>query len=505
MHRTCHVDAPETRAPAATPVLKEHFLQQDASDKAELKSSPAIITQQDKHNIELNVDRVLSMNHPDWAGQFGGLGICPGAHLFFMSAAQTVTGNICEIGMGSGASAVLFLMAGNAQVHTFDLGDPSKLKIAAYLNTQFENRLQPHWGDFHVTIPDSNLRCDLIFVDALHPQDVEWSMTHLAHADTEFLYHNGGAGEIKSADYLAGVYLWEELAQSNTTRNDGRRCVYYFGRMFTASTLAAEIQENFGFVFLQVFNGAFIELVASWICRAQGIPDLLNQTLFVATDATAEQAVRKMGVANVVVIPYSSGDLSYGQLRYFDYLLFRAKVVQILLDDSVNVWLVEADSTWFQNPTPFIRRFRDLDVVAGQDGTLDEDIPEAGFIYLNATQSTRKMWSDLMSQHEAVLRSADTDEIGHSGSEQRMLPGHLKKVKFSYFPRTRFVGGKWYSNVTFREAVNPIVIQNNWIVGNANKIVRAKQWGHWLLQEDGTTCLAHVAIDDFDHYMDAFE
>jgi len=418
----------------------------------------------------------------NWASECSGLCMCPEAFMFFISAAQRVGGTICVIGIGSGTSAVLFLMAGMARVHTFDLGDAFTRKIVAHLNVQFENRLQPHWGDPHATISESNVMCDLVFVDALHPTDIEVPLLHIAHSGTEFLYHSAGA------KFLVGKYLWEDLSKSNASRNDGQRCIYHLGRIFRESAIAKGIQEQFGFVFLQVFNEAFMQLVSSWVCRAKTIPDLLNQTLFVTTDSSAERALRAMGVTNILVVPYESGHLSYGQRQYFNYMLFRSRIVQVLLDHSINVWLVEADSTWFENPTPFIRQFQDLDIVVGQDGTLTDDIPEAGFIYLNSTTLTRRIWSDLTLHHESVLKTTMKDDLGNSGSEMLLLPDHLKKVKWTYFPRTRFVGGLWYSDITFREAVNPVVIQNNWIIGNSAKIERAKKWGHWRVQKDGKTC-----------------
>ena len=135
--------------------------------------------------------------------------------------------------MGTGVSSALLLMGGGtSDVHTFDLGSDAKRRIVAYLNMRFGNRLRPHWGDFEESIPASQLACDLIFVDALHPADVIISIEYLAHPRTKFLYHNGGAGEVKARDFLISSYpdSWEELATSDTERLDGRRAVYYLGR-----------------------------------------------------------------------------------------------------------------------------------------------------------------------------------------------------------------------------------------------------------------------------------
>ena len=68
--------------------------------------------------------------------------------------------------------------------------------------------------------------------------------------------------------------------------------------------------------------------------------------------------------------------------------------------------------------------------MAGQDGSffISPDLPCAGFIYLNATDATRRMWASLLAEHERVLAAATADEVGDEGSEMLLLPFHLRKV-----------------------------------------------------------------------------
>mmetsp|Transcript_61840 Transcript_61840/g.141557 ORF Transcript_61840/g.141557 Transcript_61840/m.141557 type:complete len:170 (+) Transcript_61840:2-511(+) len=161
-----------------------------------------------------------------------------------------------------------------------------------------------------------------------------------------------------------------------------------------------------------------------------------------------------------------------------------------LLQHDVPVWLIEADSTWFANPTYVLSELRDLDVIVGQDGGLTWDLPESGFIFMNATANARAMQAALISQHDTVLRASDQSvgELGAIASEMLMLPKLLKSVRWTSFPRKHFVGGWWYKDAKFRAEVEPVVVQNNWIAGNVNKVARAKQWGHWFLGSDGA-CL----------------
>ena len=170
-------------------------------------------------------------------------------------------------------------------------------------------------------------------------------------------------------------------------------------------------------------------------------------------------------------------------------MLFRARLVLSLLERGVGVWLIEADATWFANPTRFLRGMYGMDVVVGQDGSFETlpHLPEAGFIFLNATAAARDMWAGLIAQHASLLSNSTAMQLGHDGSEMIMLRegGHLDKVTWASFPRTRFVGGLWYQEEPFRQAVNPIVIQNNWLAGSREKMARAKEWGHWFTDDDG--------------------
>lgn len=244
------------------------------------------------------------------------------------------------------------------------------------------------------------------------------------------------------------------------------------------------IQHAFNFVYLQLVNEAYTEMTLSWTCNVMGIDGVLDRTIFIATDVPTLNILSSRSVKVVLFERQQGRDLSYGQSAYFEFMLFRAKIVEQLLLRGVNVWLVESDAVWFADPAPYLTSLRDKDVVAGQDGKLTDEIPEAGFIFLNSTKRTQRMWSALRQQHERTLRlyaDSDRQTLGDEGSEMLMLPQHLRSVAWTFFPKDRFVSGKWYLDRNMRENSFPVVIQNNWIVGNAEKIRRAQDWGHWFL------------------------
>jgi len=185
--------------------------------------------------LSTHLERLRTINN-DW-GKYGGLAICPETRTFFAERARGKR-TVCEIGMGTGASALMFLSSSPyAAVHEFDLGDTTKYRVSSYLRDNFAERFIPHWGDFYDEIPRNSMNCDLIYVDALHPDDVKLAMKHLGGRHADWLYHAGGGGKVKARQYLLAEYkeLWEEVAVSNTSRSDGERCVYFQGHLMTQS------------------------------------------------------------------------------------------------------------------------------------------------------------------------------------------------------------------------------------------------------------------------------
>ena len=73
------------------------------------------------------------------------------------------------------------------------------------------------------------------------------------------------------------------------------------------------------------------------------------------------------------------------------------------------------------------------------------------------------------------------------------------KLKANTLETCRYPNGQWYeggrggNGIKVRadcsQSQNPlVVIQNNWMVGNERKVLRAKRWDHWYLQDDKVAC-----------------
>ena len=79
-------------------------------------------------------------------------------------------------------------------------------------------------------------------------------------------------------------------------------------------------------------------------------------------------------------------------------------------------------------------------------------------------------------------------------------------VKWAFFPKDKFVSGRWYRGRTQEfDGTDPIVIQNNWAVGIDEKIGRAKRFKQWYLEEDDRTCVKNFKEKPFRGFVDCKE
>ncbi|XP_012553558.2 uncharacterized protein LOC105843074 [Hydra vulgaris] len=252
------------------------------------------------------------------------------------------------------------------------------------------------------------------------------------------------------------------------------------------------IQSKHGFIFLQMMNSAFLLHTKSWLCNVKNQNEVLQRLILIATDDHAFKQLKAFNVKvlHLFLLPYESLDLEYGLRSYYEYVLFRISLTNKILNAGVSVWICEADAVWFESPIKYLTEFTEKDIVVQQDGLINQNMPCGGFIFLNKTKPTKRMWRELEKRVTTVLNSLTDVEVGDEGNEQLMLPILLSefRVKWAFFSRTKFVSGHWYTNELFRKQVHPVVIQNNWIKGNEAKILRAKYWDHWYLNKN-ETCL----------------
>eukprot|EP00606_Chrysophyceae_sp_TOSAG23-5_P000373 GSChrysophyteH2.ASY1.ANO1.839.1 assembled CDS len=276
-------------------------------------------------------------------------------------------------------------------------------------------------------------------------------------------------------------------------------------------TIAKSIHDKHHAMSMQLLNEGFVTMTKSWICNVRLMPKVLDMTLFVVTDYAAYDELKAFDDSlHVVLHKYTAEkELMFGQIGYYNFMLFRTGLILNLLKRGVNLWLTESDATWVRDPTKMVTSAKG-DIVAMSDSEIGLNGVQGGFLFLRSTDNTKKVWTKLLELHTEGMLAHKTNKdsktiVGNDGNEQHMLRKLIKKGKYplniAWMSQRSFVSGLWYTNETMRAyATDPVVILNNWIRGNEKKIIRAKAWGHWFLSDaDEHQCNMTAIFDDHIH------
>eukprot|EP00912_Choanoflagellata_sp_UC4_P002168 UC4_evm7s1370 len=261
--------------------------------------------------------------------------------------------------------------------------------------------------------------------------------------------------------------------------------------MRNALNTISDINSQYGVAIIQVFNDGFIEMTKSWVCNVKRFDKVLDRTVFVATTKTSYQKMKNFNDdLKVVLIPFhATGDLSYGKYSYFDYMLFRSWLIFDLLRSGVTLWIIESDAVWLKNPIDLVLETKG-DIVTANNAAPPRKELSGGFLLLRPTELTIKLWAKMVYRFESIMNDIHADEnIGNAGSEQiqlNILISRERGLKVVFLPVPEFISGLWYrGEYKFSKEKQSLVIQNNWLIGNEDKIGRAKKYNHWYLNDNG--------------------
>jgi len=282
-------------------------------------------------------------------------------------------------------------------------------------------------------------------------------------------------------------------------------------------------------------NGGDMDLAKAFICNVIRLKDpiLLSLLVVIVTKKSILDELTEFNT-NVTVIlkPFngSKDSLEYGTTLYQDFIEYRTGTVLELLRSNVPLLLVDNDHYWLTSPLLWLPSYSNWDLIAENNQLGPEKLQIcAGFLYLNNTPATKALWTKVDGQTKFFRRFSSTQHIHeqfvmshtlrmmNSGPKtiedpelkqrkakkspqmreeiddkwrqgDQMFPLPLP-VRWTFFRVNEVVSGIWYKNPSFRKR-NPKVwsIHGNWLIGVSKKIKRAKDWGHWLLDDTTGLC-----------------
>jgi len=286
-----------------------------------------------------------------------------------------------------------------------------------------------------------------------------------------------------------------------------------------------------GWITTVLFNSGYLEMTQSFACNLRLLPHVLDRTLFIAADVEAETQFRdfaaSQGFTVHVVLWHAASEfersMEYAETAYYRFMLARACLELELVTVGVHVHIAEADAFWVRDGV-VVALENAAEEGAGYDvlwtddkafcGNIFSDHVSGGTAMLNATRGSQMVlrylaqeWgaqlSTLLDVEGAVKTSMNNEQhIWQHMHDTGMFGAKWLRLRASAFP-----SGLWYQKAgrggdVSRTDADMAILQNNWEVGSAKKIERAKDWGQWFLDPNGR-CLSpqealpkHVDIGD---------
>ncbi|CAI9734454.1 Hypothetical predicted protein [Octopus vulgaris] len=262
--------------------------------------------------------------------------------------------------------------------------------------------------------------------------------------------------------------------------------------------IAKDIMKKHDLVLFTFINNAYLPFVYSWLCNTVNM-GIHEQILFITTDAISKQQFEKdWPNVKVVVLPITSlnGDQIYSTVGYVKIMVQREEILNSLLQNDVELLLFEVDCLWVSNPLDECKKIalkNDMIVtsIAGRKNTA-----AGNFIYMKPTKAVKTLLQELNSKMRRLGKEIegkdDNKLVSESENDQVYLMELINKrfggIKYEVLPFDRYIDGKWYEmKLENRQKKHVVIIHNNWVVGNAKKLKRAKKFGHWFI-DDSMKC-----------------
>jgi hypothetical protein len=260
----------------------------------------------------------------------------------------------------------------------------------------------------------------------------------------------------------------------------------------TALSAAKAIHQKHNIVLVMILNAGYVSQGKSWVCNVKKFAGVLDKTLILATDMVTFNAFKEFD-AGLHIFHEGFGspaEMKYGQVGYWKLMRWRSRLLQKLIDDGVHVLVAEADQIWFADVITDVQaQAQDNAFMCLNDLATGGKMVNGGFQYIAPAMSS--VWKEYVAKYDQLLakheHKTSSVDIGDT-SDQIMLNTimHKAKVKWKFLDHFKYVSGKYYIDQTYASKVTkPILIHNNWVVGNGAKESRAKKRGQWYVDGNG--------------------
>lgn len=277
------------------------------------------------------------------------------------------------------------------------------------------------------------------------------------------------------------------------------------------------------FIIVMQATIGMVPMIKSWLCNTKTMVDVHKNTLIIV-DALGFQAMEQFETEATIVMdalpPSLQGSWAYGTRGYWRTTQNRVEVIGHLLRAGIAILLVEPDQVLIRNVYEQDDLVGDMnaDLVGSSDGRVRPEFV-FGFLRIKPNDVVLGLWAyveenvdrDMGGKISEMSATEDPNVGFHSVGEQFFFNQELWRLsqkgqlKANTLNTCRYPNGQWYDggrggdgkkirSACARSQNQLVVIHNNWIVGNERKVLRAKRWDHWFLQQDESMCQIPEAI-----------
>lgn len=306
--------------------------------------------------------------------------------------------------------------------------------------------------------------------------------------------------------YFSGKLIHRNAAQAVGVEEEGSNPLFlpYLAGLYCNKP--SEDINALDIILVTFGNSAYVPFVQNWLCNTVVFPGVHDRTLVINDNRDIIQQFvqhRKPIFCFDSKITLSSTAYHFGTRGYWELVQRRVQIVQELVSSSRSLLVFEPDAFWVQNA------LQDAELMSATEdfvGFIDNKLFGFGWMRLSGTTPTRMLMQELRRRFDMEMNAQqglDKMQDIHVKLEQSVLTDLLNNrhlypgfanITVKLLPECLYVCGLWYDGgksndggrlrKTCQRKGLPVVINNNWIVGNLAKVSRAKRWGHWFIQND---------------------
>ncbi|XP_045171339.1 uncharacterized protein LOC123533659 [Mercenaria mercenaria] len=249
-------------------------------------------------------------------------------------------------------------------------------------------------------------------------------------------------------------------------------------------------------VLVTMVNDAYLKFTYSWLCNTKNM-GIHKSVLIITTDQVSkDNLTRDWPEVSVVAMDMKlKGDQTYSKVGYVKIMVKRTEMILSILMADIEVFVFEVDCLWLANPIPDLQSITGYDILVNPVARTNNRVFAGGFLWLYVTDKAKAVWKKVTEQMialgERISKMSDNAQVSEGENDQqffsRLINERYMNVSIKMLNLDVYADGQWYNlPEDKRNQSHPVIINNNWVVGNEAKINRAKKWKHWFIHDDLT-------------------